>query len=851
MTYRLLLALRYLRERWPRTVLTTLSIVIGVMLLFGLNGLIPALEQPLRQGLIATTDRVDLTVTSDSRGAFEQALATEVARVPGVAAATGSLIRSVALPDELAPAVDGGALLGAVRLNGIDVDTAGTERLLEVVAGQALSAADESAMVVSEPLARRASLALGDKLTLPSASGKADFIITGLVADDSNVAGDDVYVSLHAAQALLSLPDQINAIDVAFTAGADPQAVTQAVLQRLGPGFRTGAPEAGTQLTASLEIAGSVFTLFGILVLAMAGFIIFNTFRTVVAERQRDIGLLRAVGASRRDIIGLVLTESLIQGIVGTILGLLAGYLFVQGLLAAMAPVWLQRVNYPLGEARFTWQNLLLAVLLGVVVTLLGGLLPALSASKVTPIEALRPAVGSSVTTGEETIRKQVKRIAWAIGLMVLALLGLLSGLLSLAALGLVLFLTALVVISPILVAPITRFFGRLLNMLYAREGYLAQGNLVRQPDRAAVTVSAMMIGLAILLGLTGLVTSVTSGVTDFIDQSLGGDFLLMPRSQVLSGGNVGAGPELAEALRQTPGIAAVTTLRATNARASGFDVQVVGLDPETYPAVTSLNITEGDPEQIFRRLAHGKALIANTIYAARNDVNLGDRLILDASRGPVSYEVVGIGSDYLNAQAAAIFLSQADLRQDFNETADLLLMADMVEGADPAELRDRIAPLVNSYPALTLFGPGEYRQQLLSQGYARLAIFYVMLAFVTVPSLLALANTLGISVLERTREIGVLRAVGASRGQVRRLITAESLLLAAIGIILGILSGLWLGYLLIEGLNAFGYPTHYSFPWIGVLLSIIVGLIMALLAALLPARQAAGTNIVRALQYE
>jgi putative ABC transport system permease protein len=138
-----------------------------------------------------------------------------------------------------------------------------------------------------------------------------------------------------------------------------------------------------------------------------------------------------------------------------------------------------------------------------------------------------------------------------------------------------------------------------------------------------------------------------------------------------------------------------------------------------------------------------------------------------------------------------------------------------------------------------------------LRQGYGRLAIFYLMLAFVAVPSLIALANTLGISVIERTREIGVLRAVGASRKQVRRLITAESLLMAAMGIAFGIVAGVWLGFLLVQGLNVFGYPANYSFPWSGVLLSAIVGLIMALLAALLPARQAARMNIVKALQYE
>ncbi|HSG15025.1 MAG TPA: FtsX-like permease family protein, partial [Anaerolineae bacterium] len=693
---------------------------------------------------------------------------------------------------------------------------------------------------------------MGDTLRLPAADGTAELSIVGLLADPAGTSGDEVYVSLPVAQDLLELPGRINTIEILFTAEADPQATTLAVLDQLGPGFKAGPLDSGTQFIASLEIAGAVFTFFGVLVLAMAGFIIFNTFRTVVAERRRDIGLLRAVGASQRDVVGLMMIESLLQGLAGTLLGLVAGYLFVQGLLAAMGQVWMQRVNFPLGEARFSWQNLLVAVLLGVGVTLIGGLLPAISASRISPIEALRPSMARFDNgAGSWAGNGQRSRIAWSFGLAALALLALVTGNLALASLGLLLFLAALVVVSPILITPITNFFGRQLTLLYVREGYLAQANLNRQPGRAAVTVTAMMIGLAILLALTGMVTSVTTGVVGNIDRSLGGDFLLMPQSQVLSGGNVGAGPELAESLRGTPGIVAVTTLRATNAQANDVDVQVIGLDPDTYPVVAEMDITAGDPERVFWDLDTSRTLIVNTIYASRNGTELGDVLTLNTPEGPFAYEVVGVGSDYLNAQASAVFMSQANLEADFGETADLLLMADREGGTDPDQLKSRIEALAGEYPALTLFGPGEYRDQILRQGYGRLAIFYLMLAFVAVPSLIALANTLGISVIERTREIGVLRAVGASRKQVRRLITAESLLMAAMGIAFGIVAGVWLGFLLVQGLNVFGYPANYSFPWSGVLLSAIVGLIMALLAALLPARQAARMNIVKALQYE
>ncbi|UCG24595.1 MAG: ABC transporter permease, partial [Chloroflexota bacterium] len=282
MSYLLKLALRYLSERRARTMLTTLSIVVGVMLIFGLNGMVPALEDSLRQSTMTTANQVDLTVTSESRGVFDQALVEEVGRIPGVAAAAGSLIRAVALPPDLAPEIEDGPPLSVLNITGLDVETAAAARALILVAGRDLATVDTETILVPEALAHRTGLAVGDAFRLPAAFGTAELKIVGLVADPASPAGDAAYVSLPVAQDLLNLPGQINTVEILFAAGVDSQATAQAVLDRLGPGFKTGPLDTGTQFTASLEIAGAVFTFFGVLVLAMAGFIIFNTFRTVV-----------------------------------------------------------------------------------------------------------------------------------------------------------------------------------------------------------------------------------------------------------------------------------------------------------------------------------------------------------------------------------------------------------------------------------------------------------------------------------------------------------------------------------------------------------------------------------------
>jgi putative ABC transport system permease protein len=452
--------------------------------------------------------------------------------------------------------------------------------------------------------------------------------------------------------------------------------------------------------------------------------------------------------------------------------------------------------------------------------------------------------------------------------------LSLFFGSLGLATLGAFLFLVALVVIAPALVRPIAKVFGGLLTLVFVREGHIAQGNLVRQPGRAATTASAMMIGLAVVLGMAGLVTSVTDGVYSYIDESLGADYLFMPQSVMhgvysyideslgadylfmpqsvmLGGGNVGAGPEFMADILNTPGVEAATSLRMSPGRIGESDLQVVGIDPETYDGVSGLVFSSGDASAAYAGIAAGRALIANDLFAAQNNVEIGQELTLLTPEGQQVYHVVGIGTDYINQKGSTVYISQANLERDFHETADLVIMVNQSGDADTTEVRSRLETLASDYPALTFFSSAEWLEDLKEESSAKLASLYVVLGMLAAPSLIALVNTLGINVLERTREIGMLRAVGATRRQVRRTILAESLLLAGAGTGFGILSGIWLGYILVEAMNVLGYVAPYFFPLAGILTTIAVGLLFGVFGALLPARQAARMDIVRALAYE
>ena len=841
MTLQLRLALRYLLGRKLRSAFTTLAIALGVMIVFGLNGIGPALEVALHQSAAASSLHIPLLIGREAHLPFDAGVVETVGSVPGVEKPAGAISRELFLPDSWTLRTADGREIATLEVFGID--PVGGDWLFDVVlaegrrvaAGREMVPGDGNVAIISEDLSEGTGLGVGDSLTLPSASGTAELQIVGILSGKGLVLGEEqIFMPLSAAQHLFNLPGRVNVVAARFAPGADEESVRSAVLAAVGDGFEVTGIAGGAEAWASaLQMVTLVSTMFGVLALAMAGLIMFNSFRTLVAERRRDIGLLRAMGASRGTVLRMVMVESLLQGVVGTALGILAGYLAISAAMPLLAGVWNEYFHVPMGDPAFTPLTWALAIGLGLGIPLLSGWLPARSASRITPLDALRPA------TGESGWRATARRAVAGILLTALAFVGLASGDLGLASLGAVLFLVGLGVIGPLLVRPISNTFGRLIAVAFARESWIAQGNLVRQPDRASITASAVMIALAIVVALSGMATSATSGLLSYLEASLRADYLLVPESLVLGGGNVGAGPGLAASVRAVPGVAEVTTLRRTETRASHAGIQIIGIDPETYPRLSGLLFTAGDPDSAYTQLGEGRTIVVNGVFAASNGVEVDGEIILATAEGPRAYRVVGIGLDYMNAKAATGYISHANLERDFHETNDVLIMANLTPGADRAQVEAALLDSVRDYPAFGVISYERLRESQIASASAINYAMYFVISLLAIPSLLALANTLGINVLERTRELGVLRAVGATRRQVQRMILAESLILTAMGAALGILAGIWLGYVLVRAEAAIGLPVPYYFPYGGILTAIALVLLFGVLAAWLPARRA------------
>lgn len=845
------LALRYLLGRKLRTFLTTLAIAFGVLVLFGMNAVSPALERAFQLNIRAAFGQADASVVLKTSDAFAESVASDVAAVEGVEFVSGFLSRAVNFPrdyfDHDPAQVD---RITAISLVGINVDQARTIHAYQVDEGRFLEAGDVDAVVMTESLASSLGLALGDDFPLPGAGGETQLAIVGILPARVTPGSEEVFVTLPTAQRILDLPGKINTVEANFVATDDAgrAATQQRILAALGSSYQTGELNTNSQFLTSLELGRTIFSLLGMLALLMGGFIIFNTFRTIIAERRRDIGMLRTLGANRSTILGVLLTEGLIQGLLGTAVGMLSGYAMAQLLTAALNPLFSQFVNIRVGSPEVSPALIAISLVIGLGVTLFAAILPAWQATRVTPLEALRP------NLNEVSLRGLTGWDFWiGLALIVVAIIALLTQNTNLVSLGGVLFLIGLFLVTPALVTPVARLFSALIGRLFARGGtaQLAEGNLARQPGRAATTASTTLIALAIVVMAAAVISSMLLGFEQVLRKSLGADYLLIPPSVAAWGGNVGASQDLRDQLGAVDGVELISSSRFAPSLANDVHIELMGIEPQAFTQVSGLEFSQGDEDAAYAALGAGRNLIVNGIFASNVGAGIGDDVELATASGAQTYHIVAIATDYLNAKLPTAMISQANLAADFGTDEDLLYYINLESGADREAVASELNGILVDYPQFRMLDGEAYIQENLALFNSAFAGLVGMVLFLAIPSLIAMVNTLAIGVIERTREIGMLRAIGATRPQVRTMVVTEALILSGIGTVFGVLAGLYLGLLAINAVETIGFPMQFTFPFSGVLLGIIAGIAFGILAAVIPARQATRIQIVEALRYE
>jgi len=853
MKLQITLAARYLSGRKLRTFLTTLAVVFGVLVIFGMNIIMPTMLSALQVNVQSAEGNVDYTVTHISGEPFSEAIVDKLQGVDGVRIYSASLNRTINIPadffDKDANKLD---TVTVLNLSGINPEDERSLHAFPLVDGRYLQADDTTSALISRTLADTLKVTVGDTFLVPSADGTTELTVVGILPAQIAPGNETVSVNLPEAQTITSALGKVNTISIntETTAMEERRAEVQANIESaLGDQYRVGTLFSGTEMFASLQLAQTMFNVFGVLALFMGGFIIFNTFRTVITERRRDIGLLRALGANRRTVIGIIVAEGLLQGIIGTGLGLMLGYLFGWGAIRLAEPFMSQFVNLSLGNPVISPLLLFGSIFLGVGVTVIAGLIPAFNASKVTPLEALRPSAAEM-----QLDRQTGFGFVGGVVIILLTVLAILTGNPMLIIPGGLFFLLGLVLVAPMLVRPFASVFGRLVALFAARQGVgeLAQGNITRQPSRVAVTASTSMLALAIIVAVGGMISSLTVVLYGMMEDSFGSDYLFVPPSVALWGSNVGARPEFAEQLRAVNGVDEVSTLRFASATSNGQAISILGIDPASFPAVSGLyfQTSPSSEAEAYASLASGRAIIINGAMSTTLGKTVGDEIELITANGTLTYQIIAIATDLLNAKVVTGFISQSNLQNDFGVTDDVFLQLSLKSNADRGASDASIRALAENYPTFKVVSGSEYYGTLKSQMDAAFSGLYIIFLLLAVPSLIAMLNTLTISVIERTREIGMIRAAGATRRQVRTMVIAEALLLASIGTALGILGGLYLGYVLVVAMEGI-FPMGYTFPLSGILAAVAIGLLFGVFAAFIPARQAAGMNVVEALRYE
>ncbi|WP_433398476.1 ABC transporter permease [Streptomyces sp. CA-146814] len=724
-------------------------------------------------------------------------------------------------------------------------------RSMEITSGHAPRGPTE--VMVDADTAKKHKLELGDELRTITATGDIKAKISGIASlTVTNPGAAIVYLDTATAQTrLLGGPDVFTQILVTAEDGVSDTQLKKSVAAALDGSAayklqtQEEAAEANkNEMGAFLDVMKYAMLGFAGIALLVGIFLIVNTFSMLVAQRTREIGLMRAIGSSRKQVNRSVLLEAVLLGIVGSVLGVAAGIGLAVGLMKLMSAVGMELSTRDLTVA---WTTPAIGLALGVVVTVLAAYIPARRAGKVSPMAALRdagtPADGSSgwVRAGIGLVLTGAGAAAlWATTQADKATEG--SGLL---AVGVLLTLIGFIVIGPLLAGVVVRALSVVVLRLFGPVGRLAERNALRNPRRTGATGAALMIGLALVACLSVVGSSMVASATEELDKSVGADFIVQD-----SGTGRPIVPQAAEALHAVPGLEHLTDytylkakITAPNGRTA--DEGITATDP-TYQQDVRRTALSGDLAKAYDK----NAMSVGEDYAEKHGVKVGDTLTVAFTSGQsAKLKVAAITSDDTNIDRGAMYTNMT--------TATSYIPADrmpqnvaMFGKAEEGKEKEAYAALKSAlveYPVYKVQNQADFKEDLKNQIGQLLNIVYGLLALAIIVAVLGVVNTLALSVVERTREIGLMRAIGLSRRQLRRMIRLESVVIALFGALLGL--GLGMGWgtaaqklLALEGLEVL------EIPWPTILTVFACSALVGLFAALVPAFRAGRMNVLNAI---
>jgi putative ABC transport system permease protein len=835
---------RDLRRHPGRSTLTLLSIAIGIASMIAVSLATATTRQAYHSMYEEIAGRAALQVTAPANASFPQDVADEIARVPGVKAAAPSYQRATRIVFE-------NKWLTLISI-GIDPLHDSAVRDYDLRAGRFLKPDDSDSGLLETSFAAGAGLHVGDQVKFLSAKVHklghlGSITIVGLLAPRGAAGfnkGGSLFVPLKFAQRYLGDTAKVNVIDIVLADGADASQVAEQIRKVLRPGLDVHSPAAATQLakgtTTEVEWGLSLASVFAVV---LAFIIIVNTFLMNISERRPQLAILRAVGATRRQIVGLMLREAVLLGVLGTLLGCVLGLAGGYPLMVAVTRLY---VSAP-PSAVFSPLPFAAALVFGPVLSLLAAAVPAWLTTRVTPLEAMQPPVareGSGVPRWMPI--SGVGLLIIAAGLLTASVVGWLPSWLSivLGAATVAIF----VLIIPSLVRPLVAFVGWMFRPLGVPQIRLAQRQIVRRPVRNALTIGVVYVAMSIGIGLGSIITTTVRDVHNWYRQTLQGDFFLrtaFPNNT--TGESVLAPDALEEEVRGIPGVTSVDTVRFFNTHIGGRTVVVVSREfPGSEPPIA---LYRADPKQVHRLLLHGEVVVG-TKLAQQLHLQPGDEIQINTPHdGKQKLRVAALAIDYM-VGGEIMYIDRATAEKLFDikgvntiaVTAQPDRLSEVHEALSQIARREQL--MLQSFSDLTRM-LDRMMGGVIGGLWAILVLGFVVAAF-------GIANTLTMSVLEQTRELALLRVVAMTRRQVRRLVLVQAGIIGLIGLGMGVVAGIATAYAInLSMMPLLGYPVAFVvYPWL-LAACFGFGLILVLIAALAPAARAARLDLLIALQYE
>lgn len=850
--------------RWVRTVLTTLGIVVGVAAIVAVNATNTSTLNSIGRFFDETSGRSDLVVESAVSGeSFDEGTLNVVRRFPEVEVAAPVVVGVTIAADERDEWQQqygaGGAIIPGTNfwLLGRDPEIDPQVHEYELTDGRLLRP-DETGynLLLVDEYAEEKGIELGEDFAVATPSqGVAELRVVGLIAKEGIGLTNEGVIGitpLNVAQELFARSGQVDQIELVIDQSiADSSdalaALREKIEAQLGREFDVAYPASrGELVTDSLQTYQQGLNFFSVITLFVGSFLIYNAFAMTVVERTREIGMLRAVGATRRQVIKLVMAEAGLLGVWGSLLGVGFGMLLARGLVGSVS----RFSGQPIEQVTATTATVGQAVLVGVLVTLAAAFVPALQAARISPLQALR-------------VQAHVDEGRWfAVGLK-FGPLTVLAALLILyyvpfrreiaflvGSNAIFVLLLGATLCIPILARPLERIIRPFIIFVFGNEGRLGSSNINRAQGRTTLTVAALMVGISMVVGINGLTTSFEADIGEWIDTSLAGDLFVQSPLHMR--------PDVESRLLALDEVVAVTKSRYVASRmlrSSGDDefTLFTAVDPATYLTVRGLRVQEGPaPAEAMRQLAQGDAVLVGADVANKFSLGVGDFVTLETKRGRHAFRVVAVVIDFGAGETTTVTGSWKDLRRYFGINDVSSFAVRMENGVSLSAVAEKIENDIGRGQNLTVESKQEFEEKIRQLSAEAFSLFDVLGLIGLVVAALGVINTMMMNVLERTRELGGLRSLGMSRKQVRRMILSEAAAMGLIGATFGVGFGAVLTDVFVIGLRSMGdFVLTSHTPYLAMAYSFLVAFVVALTAAWYPAVRASQVNIVAAIKHE